>query len=314
MKLKLFSGILLTALIVLQLLIFFKSGKGYFYLELFEQANHLKLYTVIFVGIIALIQRDLLAVIFCSLGIALLLFVIFEASLNHKPQNPPSTERSQSYSLIQYNIWIKNKQPHTITPKIKRLDPDFLLIEELRKSDYAQFLQTLDYPYQYPPLKKSRPQGSVIFSRYPIQLVSNQLEKFKFIHYTITTNPEINIIQVHFTSPKTKYRIIRRNTEIEGLAQYLIDNKSTLKNLIIAGDFNSAPWQHSLKKMQRTTGVKTNIAVSLKNGTWPSWLPPWVRVPIDSFYYTDSVENVKSKVIDLVGSDHNAVFTRFEIF
>lgn len=48
-------------------------------------------------------------------------------------------------------------------------------------------------------------------------------------------------------------------------------------------------------------------------GTWPSTWPRWLAAPIDHIVVTRGLDARGVDVLDIPGSDHRAIFTRFHL-
>jgi endonuclease/exonuclease/phosphatase (EEP) superfamily protein YafD len=75
--------------------------------------------------------------------------------------------------------------------------------------------------------------------------------------------------------------------------------------MILTGDFNSSPWSHSLRRLDRELGLTRRDAVV---PTWPAQLMgvrwPWPLLPIDHVYAGPAWATVKVERGPWLGSDH----------
>ena len=82
------------------------------------------------------------------------------------------------------------------------------------------------------------------------------------------------------------------------------------ENLIMAGDMNATPWHGGLADM----GACVDALAEKKSGsvgTWPTYLPRPLGVPIDHIFVSKSHwHTAGSTVADVSGTDHRAVLTR----
>lgn len=85
---------------------------------------------------------------------------------------------------------------------------------------------------------------------------------------------------------------------------------SRSQNLIMAGVFNTTPWHGGLAD----TGACVDALSEKKSGsvgTWPTYLPSPLGVPIDHIFVSQSLwRTVGSTVADVPGSDHRAILAR----
>ena len=113
-------------------------------------------------------------------------------------------------------------------------------------------------------------------------------------------------------SPQSLSRMRVRNTEIMLLKNYIKQVQKEGELIILGGDFNTAPWQKNIRELKRETGLKNNAIYNIIP-TWPSWLPVFMRVPIDHIYHTREFNKRKYyKGLD-AGSDHYPVYVDLEM-
>lgn len=75
--------------------------------------------------------------------------------------------------------------------------------------------------------------------------------------------------------------------------------------LLILGDFNATPWSRTSARLFEDTGLENQI--SAFPGTWPTFLPSWIRIPIDQAFVAGNAAVTGARVIDNPGSDHQAI-------
>jgi hypothetical protein len=72
------------------------------------------------------------------------------------------------------------------------------------------------------------------------------------------------------------------------------------ERMIIVGDFNRPPWTSEMKDLQDSLGVSAAAAP----GTWPSWLPRPLRLPLDLVLVGKGLAAGTVELGPDVGSDH----------
>jgi len=82
--------------------------------------------------------------------------------------------------------------------------------------------------------------------------------------------------------------------------------------MIVAGDFNSAPTGRAHKTFARESGLVGWSPVA-GAGTWPSWLPPWLSLPIDRFFSSPDVRLKTLGIGPRFRSDHRAIVGEFDV-
>jgi endonuclease/exonuclease/phosphatase (EEP) superfamily protein YafD len=69
----------------------------------------------------------------------------------------------------------------------------------------------------------------------------------------------------------------------------------------VVGDFNAAPWGYVIQTIASRGGVSV---LTGGGGTWPSILPPQLRIPIDNMLASPGLSFVSRRVLPKLGSDH----------
>lgn len=74
----------------------------------------------------------------------------------------------------------------------------------------------------------------------------------------------------------------------------------------MSGDFNAATWGATMSALRERTGMEILTGVG---GTWPTFLPRHLGIPIDHVMASDDLVMRTREVINVPGSDHRAVVT-----
>lgn len=188
----------------------------------------------------------------------------------------PSVNQGQEISLLVANIegaWGTNHQE--IYQNIVETDPDIVFIMENNPKLRAEFLKAGDYPYRlactydvcdndtfskFPIIKGERARLFHVFraprfSELTVQLTADTQVAFSFIHLTKSWIPDSHI---------ERQRFINRINRKDG-------------PLIVAGDFNAAPWSAPLRLFQEQTKVHFQ---PITPATWPAKAGDF-GIPID---------------------------------
>ena len=79
---------------------------------------------------------------------------------------------------------------------------------------------------------------------------------------------------------------------------------------LVLGDFNAAPWGHVMQTIAAKGGVSL---LSGSGGTWPSFLPKQMRIPIDHMLAGPGLRFAKRQVMGRAGSDHVPVYAEIAV-
>jgi endonuclease/exonuclease/phosphatase (EEP) superfamily protein YafD len=79
---------------------------------------------------------------------------------------------------------------------------------------------------------------------------------------------------------------------------------------LLVGDFNAAPWTRIVQTIAERAGLQ---ALTGAGGTWPSRLPPQLRLPIDNMLVGPGLSFVSRRVLPRLGSDHLPVLAEIAV-
>ncbi|MBW8882437.1 MAG: endonuclease/exonuclease/phosphatase family protein, partial [Asticcacaulis sp.] len=72
-------------------------------------------------------------------------------------------------------------------------------------------------------------------------------------------------------------------------------------DLVVMGDFNSAPWSNLQEGFRTGTGLDNRGRLAF---TWPSWAPGMFRLPIDQIFVKGGIVARDVRAGPPMGSDH----------
>jgi len=190
----------------------------------------------------------------------LCLLGIWQSATPYVAQAGEACEAANASELrvMTYNVYHQNKEYADILGNIQSVDPDIFILQEMKSGFYRYAHKRLAkrYPFHFIELEQGTPQGIAFYSKYPIERA--QMKKLTRINYILEAQINmkgrlIDVVGVHAPSPRTAQRIADRNDLIKTLAVYLQGRE----DLIVMGDFNSAPWQSDMRAFQEALSVKT---------------------------------------------------------
>ena len=100
---------------------------------------------------------------------------------------------------------------------------------------------------------------------------------------------------------------LKQGEQAAGLAEYL---KPLGPDLVMMGDFNSAPWSRLQQALRDTAGLRNASGLTL---TWPSWTNPLFRLPIDHLFLRGAISAQSLMAGPAVDSDHLPIATTLTI-
>lgn len=208
---------------------------------------------------------------------------------------------------------------------IEREQPDIVgiveadkpVIETLLRSDYL----ANRFPFQVIP-RIGLEWPHVMLSRHPLQSLPLRDEQRRYrwlytFHRAVTVAlpcGKVIFSAEHLPSPRRTASWKDGNQRV-GLLGALIGEQLTTLGLpiVIAGDFNTTPTGYRQSLLQSSTGLRPDRLSGFPVGTWPSWFPPYCRLPLDRVWGSDNVIFLSSSVLEGVGSDHRPISVTFRI-
>jgi endonuclease/exonuclease/phosphatase (EEP) superfamily protein YafD len=194
----------------------------------------------------------------------------------------------------------------------KRESPDVVFLQECT----AECEELLDaepmkaaYPYRTV-TAAGGPEGSALLSRIPLHSFGELAGELKMPSAVVTVEGvDVNLQVAHPMPPIP--RLV--NSWRAGLG-VLADAAAARRGpMVMAGDFNASR-DHSGFRHILETGMRDSVSAhSPLGGTWPSALPSFLGVRLDHVLISPEITSVRTRMIDLAGSDHRAVLAQLRI-
>lgn len=199
---------------------------------------------------------------------------------------------------------------------LQEITPDWLQCIEHGLTDYAVVMA----------VPRTDSQGSVILQRRPssttepgdekqvLSIISSQSNAFpqlspRPILSTVVGwhGQEISILSLHVCRPGNASMTEFQQKELDAIAQWVHTIQTPTHPVIILGDFNSTPWSQGFRTFQRQSGLSLAQQGWGLKPTWPTWLPPFLQIPIDCCLHSLSLTTVGYQVGPHLGSDHRPI-------
>ncbi len=74
--------------------------------------------------------------------------------------------------------------------------------------------------------------------------------------------------------------------------------------VVLVGDLNTAPWSRAVRDFLQTSGMQDSSLSLGLTPTWPAYLPPPLRIPLDQCYTGNGCRAVRKETGPFIGSDH----------
>ncbi|MFZ1812869.1 MAG: endonuclease/exonuclease/phosphatase family protein [Rhizobiaceae bacterium] len=252
-----------------------------------------------------------------AIGFAIIALIGLVGSRTGLPQTQFANQTNAGqkvYKAFVMNLLWNNSEQEAVLSLIARHKPDLLLLTEVSRGWRAN-LEKLEpeYPYRFNCAEWRTIGGSVIFSRHPVTA-----EKFCGPYAslglaTITLDGvavDTGVVHLRWPWPASGPRQI---SEITPVLQELGDHA------LVAGDFNSATWTHSVDRFARAgnlsvaRGIGATWSPTIGPGTMRFRWPVRLGLPIDNVMSKGNVGIVSARSLEFAGSDHLPILVEFII-
>jgi endonuclease/exonuclease/phosphatase (EEP) superfamily protein YafD len=212
--------------------------------------------------------------------------------------------------LLQFNVWVENRNPERTAQWILEQDPDIIVFEEASARRGVAKLIAPHYPYRSTcdePLDCS----TMILSKHaPIAeggLSGPQRSNLMGAWATFPSEAgPYTVVGIHYTWPwPAGPQQLQTKRMVKALKEF--DHQ----RLIVSGDFNSTPWSFSLRRQDKLFGIERRTRALF---SWPAGEVTRLRIPalfpilaIDQIYAGPGWKTVTLKRGPELGSDHYPV-------
>lgn len=239
------------------------------------------------------------------------LILILNFTPFRKVDAPATDNTIGSFSILQLNVLMRNKQVQKVKNTISKEQPDIISLNE-PNAWWANELAYLDdvYPYSIKkPLENKY--GMMLFSKFPLKntsinfLVEEDVPSF-FTTVDLQAGEEFDLYCVHPRPPRPGSSALERNVEILIIGKQ-IKNKN--RPAIVVGDLNDVAWSYSTIRFIKYSGVLDPRKGRGMFNTFNAHIP-FLRFPVDHCFYTKHFLLIYIKRLDAVGSDHFPITIR----
>lgn len=216
---------------------------------------------------------------------------------------PPEAPAGIRLKIVTANLLWSNRQHQLLRDWLKVEDPDIVITQETT-SLWAVELGRLTGLLVHRRLPGPA-DDLAILSRYPFDMAE---EAGIRTHGTLAMatlsikERRIDLMGLHASVPTSPARRIARDDMFEDIARFA---RRTNHPLIIAGDFNATPWNHSMRRLVRESPLRH--APGFWRPTWTAYVPHWMGIPLDHVLGATGCRVVDRHVGPDIGSDHRPV-------
>ena len=220
------------------------------------------------------------------------------------------------YTLLQMNLRKDAKDKAAAIRQIGALSPDVLTLEEASQG-WGPVLQSLAhlYPHRYGCAGLTGFNDALILSKRPF--VADDEGKCsgdgRFARRAVDFNGtavEIAAQHLRWPWPGSQWRQIEQTTrpQLEML-------KASNRPVLLAGDFNAAPWSAAVKRYAELGGltVVDGIGPSWFFNPITRWIAPYAGLPIDNVMHSGAIDILGIARQPATDSDHLPVLVTFAL-
>jgi endonuclease/exonuclease/phosphatase (EEP) superfamily protein YafD len=205
--------------------------------------------------------------------------------------------------LVAANLLYQNLDFERSLQGLATLDADVLVLCEVTPEARRHFRRLeATYPYALDTCAPENLYGILILSRFPLRHCSSGAGEDptpRHLAADLATGiGTVSLVAIHPTNPLRFSRANRIPAEFHAVADLC---RAARGDLILTGDCNAAGWSSYLRDLEQAAGLANDGKM---RPSWPIWLPPLVRLPLDHVWVRGRVALVKAALGRRLGSDH----------
>jgi endonuclease/exonuclease/phosphatase (EEP) superfamily protein YafD len=249
---------------------------------------------------------------------ALALLVLFYCLLSllkyhRQPRSKVNSSAKNFVSVFLANLYACNKQHEKVIDLIRKENPDMVVLIEVNEAWEGSLKEMIKDYGESKIMPREGFYGIAVFSKIPLKLVQVETldaSQIPSLQCIFERGPqEIVLWATHPRSPRRVKTWRLRNKQLINLSQKIL---ADLRPTLVVGDLNTTPWctwfkvlkAHRLRDSAEGFGIR---------GTWPTWLPFFMRIPLDHILISPEIQILERRVLQDIGSDHLPIFVRFGI-
>jgi endonuclease/exonuclease/phosphatase (EEP) superfamily protein YafD len=227
-------------------------------------------------------------------------------------QNPtPAEAHGPTVKVLLFNIYYYNRRLDEAAKVVRELNPDIVILHEVIPRVRPDLDAMVDaFPYRVESWLE-RPADALILSRFPLEDLAAELPVPKHrrplgaAKVTIGERT-LTLFAAHLSLPPLLEGKGSQMGEMHEIAETI--NTRTGPRLLV-GDFNASTWGAVITHARTFAALEVLTGPS---GSWPTFLPRDLGIPIDHMLASQEITFVSRKLITIPGSDHRAVLAEIK--
>jgi endonuclease/exonuclease/phosphatase (EEP) superfamily protein YafD len=224
----------------------------------------------------------------------------------------PVASEAPRFKVLLFNVWFANGRIPDVRTMVERENADIVVFVETtrRVRDELQPLAAR-YPYRFDCIGSARC-DITIFARSrltaPAVKATRDPDRSPLVGIeTEIAGCHLMLFATHMTRPFPNRPFWAQRAQAEEIGD---DLGAWSGAKLLLGDFNAAPWSHVIRTIADRGGL---TVLTGAGGTWPSILPPQMRIPIDHMMVGKGLSFVSRRVLPKIGSDHLPVVAEIAV-
>lgn len=224
----------------------------------------------------------------------------------------PASAQAPRFKVLLFNVWFANGKIANVRKMVEETDADIVVFVETtaRISDQLQPLASI-YPYRFDCIGNGRC-DITIFARSrltaPAVKATRDPDRSPLVGIqTEVAGCRLMLFATHMTRPFPNRPFWAQRAQAEEIGD---DLGAWSGAKLLLGDFNAAPWGYVVQTIAQRGGLNVLTGAG---GTWPSILPPQMRIPIDHMMAGRGLSFVSRQVLPKIGSDHLPVVAEIAV-
>src|SRR5262245_5261441 len=202
---------------------------------------------------------------------------------------------TETLTVVSFNVWSKNQSLDEVSRWLVDQNADVIVLQEMTPKNREPIKRAL--AATYPHVHDCGCSDVVMFSRRPWIAAGGQPRTaeqpaLSWLTFADRDGRELRIVGL-------RPRYMMKPSTYAAHYDWLVRNISKFGDrLILAGDFNAAPWSWQLRRLADTAGLRRHGTFA---ASWPSLVP---MLLIDNLLTTPDIKSVSFKAGPFLGSDH----------
>lgn len=221
------------------------------------------------------------------------------------------------YRVLFTNINYGNQNLDRLLERIELEDPDLVVMVETNQLKFDQLTPEFrQYPHKLH-VNRGQRLGTAIWSKQPFvsdpRLIWDESQTYPTVRFQLPSSDSLQpltVFAVHPPPPIIPSAAESRNQIFSLLATQI---RQEVGPILVVGDFNATSWSPNFSQLMQDTQLSDTRVANGLQPSWPTFLPSFMRIPIDHVLVNDAVQVINRQTLPNIGSDHLPVLTEIRI-